>query len=213
MKACLCKSFGPPSALVIDEVPEPVAGPGEIVVKVGACALNFFDTLIIQGRYQFKPEMPFSPSAEFAGHVETVGEGVSEFAPGDRVMGYMRWGAAREKVVVSASELVRLPDGVSFETAAGLTVTYGTTLHAYRDRADLKPGETVAVLGASGGVGQAAVEIAAIMGATVIACASSEEKAGFRPLPRRRPDGRLFAPEPEGGAERTDGRQGRRRGL
>ncbi|MEP4768706.1 MAG: NADPH:quinone oxidoreductase family protein [Roseibium sp.] len=179
MKACLCKTFGPPSNLNVEELPEPVAGPEDVIVRVKACALNFFDTLIIEGKYQYKPEMPFSPSAEFSGVVETVGSDVSEFKTGDRVMGYMRCGAAREKVVVSADDLIALPEGISFETAAGLTVTYGTTLHAFRDRAQLKPGETVAVLGASGGVGQAAVEIATIMGAKVIACASSEEKLAF----------------------------------
>lgn len=179
LRACLCNSYGPPSTLVVEQVAEPVAGPKDVIVRVKACALNFFDTLIIQGKYQFKPDMPFSPSAEFAGVVETVGEDVSEYSVGDRVMGYMRWGAARELVAVSEQDLIAIPDGVSFEIAAGLTVTYGTTLHAYRDRADLQPGETVAVLGASGGVGQAAVEIAAIMGARVIACASSEEKLNF----------------------------------
>ncbi|WP_299818632.1 NADPH:quinone oxidoreductase family protein [uncultured Roseibium sp.] len=179
MKACLCKTPGPASDLVVEEIPAPTAGPGEAVVQVKACALNFFDTLIIQGKYQYKPELPFSPSAEFAGVVEAVGDGVTELSCGDRVMGYMRWGAAREKVAVRAQDLVRMPDDVSFETAAGLTVTYGTTLHAYRDRGGLRAGETVAVLGASGGVGQAAVEIAAIMGANVIACASSEEKLAF----------------------------------
>jgi len=179
VKACLCKSFGPPSSLVIEDLPEPEAGPEEVIVRVEACALNFFDTLIIQGRYQYKPEMPFSPSAEFSGIVEAVGSAVTAVKPGDRVMGYIRWGAAREKVVAREEDLVKLPDAVPFDIAAGLTVTYGTTLHAFRDRAGLKPGETVAVLGASGGVGQAAVEIAAVMGAKVIACASSEEKLAF----------------------------------
>lgn len=179
MKACLCKSFGSPSNLVIEQIAEPDPGPEDVVVNVEACALNFFDTLIIQGKYQFKPEFPFSPSAEFAGVVEAVGTNVTSVAAGQRVMGYIKWGAAREKVVVRADDLIRLPDSVSFEVAAGLAVTYGTTLHAYRDRADLKPGETVAVLGASGGVGQAAVEIASVMGAKVIACASSEEKLAF----------------------------------
>lgn len=179
MKACLCKSFGPPSSLVIEEIDAPVTGPGGVVVKVEACALNFFDTLITRGKYQFKPEFPFSPSAEFAGVVEAVGPEVTSIEVGARVMGYMKWGAAREKVLVSPGDLIRLPDGVSFDIAAGLAVTYGTTLHAYRDRADLRSGETVAVLGASGGVGQAAVEIASIMGARVIACASSEEKLEF----------------------------------
>jgi NADPH:quinone reductase len=179
VKACLCKTLGPPSNLVIEEIPDPEIGRSSVVVQVKACALNFFDTLIIQGKYQFKPDGPFSPGAEFAGIVEATGPDVDGFSVGDPVMGYVRWGAAREKVVAEQGDLVRLPEGVSFETAAGLTVTYGTTLHAYRDRANLKPGETVAVLGASGGVGQAAVEIASIMGAKVIACASSEEKLAF----------------------------------
>jgi NADPH:quinone reductase len=179
VKACLCKTLGPPSNLVIEEIPDPEIGRSSVVVRVKACALNFFDTLIIQGKYQFKPDGPFSPGAEFAGVVEAVGPEVTAFAVGDRVMGYVRWGAARENIVAEQGDLVILPEGVSFEIAAGLTVTYGTTLHAYRDRADLKPGETVAVLGASGGVGQAAVEIASIMGAKVIACASSEEKLAF----------------------------------
>jgi NADPH2:quinone reductase len=179
VKACICPSFGPPSNLVIEDLPDPSPAAGEVVVAVKACALNFFDTLIIQGKYQFKADPPFSPSAEFAGIVEAVGDGVTSFAVGDRVMGYMVYGAAREKVAISQEALVKMPDGISFEVAAGLTVTYGTTLHAFRDRADLKPGETVAVLGASGGVGQAAVEIASIMGAKVIACASSEDKLAF----------------------------------
>ncbi|WP_417670155.1 NADPH:quinone oxidoreductase family protein [Roseibium sp.] len=179
MKACLCKSFGSPETLVIETLPDPVPEEGQLLIRVKAFALNFFDTLIIQGKYQFKPEMPFSPSAEFAGVVEAIGEGVDEYAVGDRVMGYIRWGAARELVLASEDELVKLPDGISFEEAAGLTVTYGTTLHAFRDRADLAAGERVAVLGASGGVGQAAVEIATLMGADVIACASSEEKLAF----------------------------------
>lgn len=179
MKACLCKAPGQASDLVIENLPDPKPAEGEVLVRVKACALNFFDTLIIQGKYQYKPEMPFSPGAEFAGVVEAIGEGVSDFSAGDRVMGYIRWGAARELVIATEDDLVRLPDGISFEDAAGLTVTYGTTLHAFRDRAKLTSGETVAVLGASGGVGQAAVEIALLMGAEVIACASSEEKLAF----------------------------------
>ncbi|MBA5778565.1 NADPH:quinone oxidoreductase family protein [Stappia sp. F7233] len=179
MKAVVCEKLGPPSALVIRDLEEPMAGPGEIVVAVKAAALNFFDTLIIQGKYQFRPQMPFSPGAEMAGIVESVGEGVERFKAGDRVAGYLKWGAAREKVLATEDDLVPLPDGVGFEQAAGVTVTYGTTLHALKDRANLQPGETVAVLGAAGGVGQAAVEIAGIMGARVIACASSDEKLAF----------------------------------
>lgn len=179
VKAVLCEKFGPPSELTVREIEAPAAGPGEVVVSVKAAALNFFDTLIIQGKYQYRPEMPFSPSAEMAGVVKAIGEGVERVKPGDRVLAYVRWGAAREEVLVNEDDLVLLPDGVSFEQAAGLTVTYGTTLHALKDRAKLQPGETVAVLGASGGVGQAAVEIARVMGARVIACASSAEKLEF----------------------------------
>ena len=154
----------------------PSPGPGEVLVEVSAAALNFFDTLIIQGKYQFRPELPFSPGAEFAGRVLETGEGIEAFEPGDRVMGYVRWGAVRGAVIATEDDLVALPDEVSDEAAAGLSVTYGTSLHAFRDRAHLEPGETVAVLGASGGVGLAAVEIAKAMGARVIACASSAEK-------------------------------------
>lgn len=154
----------------------PSPGPGELLVEVSAAALNFFDTLIIQGKYQFRPELPFSPGAEFAGRVLETGEGIEAFEPGDRVMGYVRWGAVRGAVIATEDDLVALPDEVSDEAAAGLSVTYGTSLHAFRDRARLEPGETVAVLGASGGVGLAAVEIAKAMGARVIACASSAEK-------------------------------------
>jgi NADPH2:quinone reductase len=176
LKAVLCERLGGPEALVLRDLAMPEPGPGEVLVGVAAAALNFFDTLIIEGRYQFRPELPFSPGAEFAGRVISVGEGVELFEPGDRVMGYVRWGAAREAVIATEDDLVALPDGVSDEVAAGLTVTYGTTLHAFRDRARLEAGETVAVLGASGGVGLAAVEVARAMGARVIACASSAEK-------------------------------------
>ncbi|MTI43288.1 NADPH2:quinone reductase [Roseibium hamelinense] len=179
MRASLCQKLGPPETLTVQELPDPAPSASEILVRVKACALNFFDTLIIQGNYQFKPDLPFSPAAEFAGIIEATGSDVAQFKPGDRVMGYMKWGAARELVLASANDLIPLPDGVPFEIAAGLTVTYGTTLHAFRDRARLQPGETVAVLGASGGVGQAAVEIAKLMGARVIACASSLAKLSF----------------------------------
>jgi NADPH2:quinone reductase len=176
MKAVVCERLGPPEDLVLAEIAEPVPGPGEVLVQVAAAALNFFDTLIIEGKYQFRPEPPFSPGAEFAGTVKAVGEGVELFEPGDRVMGYVKWGAVREAVIATEDDLVALPDAVGEEDAAGLTVTYGTTLHAFRDRANLQAGETVAVLGASGGVGLAAVEIAKAMGARVIACASSADK-------------------------------------
>ncbi|MCA1300283.1 NADPH:quinone oxidoreductase family protein [Stappia indica] len=176
MKAVLCERLGAPEDLVVRDLATAAPGPGEVVVRVRAAALNFFDTLLIRGKYQFRPEPPFSPGAEFAGTVSAVGEGVELFEPGDRVMGYIRWGAVREEVLATEKDLVALPDGVGFEQAAGLTVTYGTTLHAFKDRAGLRSGETVAVLGASGGVGLAAVELAKTMGARVIACASSAEK-------------------------------------
>jgi NADPH2:quinone reductase len=179
MKAILCRQFCSPDDLELTDIPEPQAGPGEAVVRIKAAALNFFDTLIIAGKYQHKPPFPFSPAAEFSGIVESVGAGVTDIAPGDRVMGNTGWGAAREAVAVPANLLVKVPDGLDFDRAAGLTVTYGTTLYALRMRAELKPGETLAVLGASGGTGLATVEIGKVMGARVIACASSDEKLEF----------------------------------
>jgi NADPH:quinone reductase len=176
MKAILCSRFGGPDDLELGELPDPQPGAGEAVVAVKAAALNFFDTLIIAGKYQMKPAFPFSPAAEFAGEVEQVGSGVTAFRPGDRVAASMGYGAARERVVIAADRLARVPDGVDFDHAAGLIITYGTTLHALKDRARLKPGETLAVLGASGGVGLAAVELGKLMGAHVIACASAPEK-------------------------------------
>ena len=163
----------------IADIPEPKAGPGEAVVAIKAAALNFFDLLIIAGKYQHKPPFPFSPAAEFAGVVESVGAGVSNVAPGDRVIGWTGWGAAREKIAAGAAHLVKLPENLDFDRAAGLTVTYATTLYGLRERGNLKKGETLVVLGASGGVGLAAIEIGKIMGARVIACASSEEKLAF----------------------------------
>src|SRR6266852_3246709 len=179
MKAILCTRFGGPDDLELKDLPDPVAGPDEVLVAVKAAALNFFDTLIIAGRYQHKPPFPFSPGAEFAGVVESVDSGVADIRPGDRVIGYCGWGAARESVAVRAERLVKIPGQLDFERAAGLTVTYGTTLYALRERAALKSGESLAVLGASGGTGLAAIELGKIMGARVIACASSDEKLAF----------------------------------
>lgn len=179
MKAVLCTRFGTPDDLQFADISDPVAGPGEAVVRVAAAALNFFDLLLIAGKYQFKPEFPFSPAAEFAGVVESLGDGVSGFAPGDRVVGYAGWGAARERLAVPAERLVKIPDSLDFERAAGLNVTYGTSYYALKDRAGLRSGETLAVLGASGGVGLAAIEIGKLMGARVIAGASSDDKLAF----------------------------------
>jgi NADPH2:quinone reductase len=179
VKAILCTHFGTLDELELADVPDPQPNPSDAVVRVKAAALNFFDTLIVAGKYQHKPPFPFSPAGEFAGVVESLGASASGFALGDRVMGYLGWGAAREAVAVPVSRLVKLPDGLDFERAAGLTVIYGTTLYALRERAQLKPGETLVVLGASGGTGLAAVELGKMMGARVIACASSEEKLAF----------------------------------
>jgi NADPH2:quinone reductase len=179
MQALLCTRYGTPDDLTLADIPAPTAGPGEAVVRIHAAALNFFDTLIIAGKYQTKPQMPFSPAAEFAGTVTSVGTGVTAVAAGDRVLGYAGYGAARERIAVKAETLVGIPDTLDFDRAAGLCVTYGTTLHALKDRARMKPGETLAVLGASGGVGLAAIEIGKLMGARVIACASSDDKLAF----------------------------------
>lgn len=179
MKALLCTRYGTPDDLELADIADPTPAAGEAVVRVEAAALNFFDTLIIAGKYQTKPAMPFSPAAEFAGTVESLGAGVTSFKPGDRVLAYCRYGAAREKIALKAERLVPLPATLDFDHAAGLCVTYGTTLYALKDRGNLQPGETLAVLGASGGVGLAAIEIGKLMGARVIACASSPEKLDF----------------------------------
>lgn len=176
MKAVLCKALNGSSGLEIVDLPDPVAGQGEVVVRVHAAALNFFDTLITRGAYQIKPELPFSPSGEIAGVIEALGEGVVGWAVGQRVMAYLGFGGARERVVVAAERLIAVPDGVSDEVASGLSITYGTALYGLRERAQLKAGETVCVLGASGGAGLAAIEVANMMGARVIAVASSAEK-------------------------------------
>jgi NADPH2:quinone reductase len=179
MKALLCTRYGSPDDLELADIADPAPGPGEAVVRIEAAALNFFDTLIIAGKYQVKPPMPFSPGAEFAGTVESLAPDVNSLKLGDRVLGYAGYGAARQRIALAADRLVKIPAGVDFDHAAGLCVTYGTTLHALKDRARLKRGETLAVLGASGGVGLAAVELGKIMGARVIACTSSAEKIAF----------------------------------
>jgi NADPH:quinone reductase len=176
MKAILCKTLDGPGKLVLEDIPVPEPQAGEALIKVTAAALNFLDTLIVRGKYQFKPDLPFSPGSEIAGIVERVGEGVTDLSPGMRVMGYARHGGCREFTALAAHHLLPIPDGVTDEAAAGLTITYGTAIHGLRDRGRLKAGETLAVLGASGGAGLAAVEIGKALGARVIACASSPEK-------------------------------------
>jgi NADPH2:quinone reductase len=179
MKALVCTRPGGPDDLIVADLPDPQAGPGQAVVRIEAAALNFFDLLIIAGQYQYKPDFPFSPGAEFAGTVESIGPGAAGVAVGDRVIGYSGWGATRQKIAISADRLIKMPDGLDAERAAGLIVTYGTSYYALKDRAALKNGETLAVLGAAGGTGLAAVELGKIMGARVIACASSDEKIAF----------------------------------
>jgi NADPH2:quinone reductase len=179
VKAILCTRPGGPDDLVLADLPVPVAGAGEAVVAIKAVGLNFYDTLIIAGKYQTKPPLPFSPGGEFAGVIDSVGDGVTDFAAGDRVLGYTTFGAARQYAAMPAARLVKLTFDLDLERAAGLNITYGTTYHALKDRARLAPGETLAVLGASGGVGLAAVELGKQMGARVIACASSDDKLVF----------------------------------
>ena len=176
MKAVLCTRLGDPDDLEVADLPAPTPRPGEVVVAVKAAALNFSDTLLITGKYQIKPELPFSPCGEFAGVADQIGGGVTHVQPGDRVAGFCGFGAACERIAVDAARLVKLPDSLDFDRAAGIPVTYGTSLYALKDRSRLKKDETLVVLGASGGAGLSAVEVGKLMGARVIACASSDEK-------------------------------------
>lgn len=177
MKALLSKAPGGPETLVLEELPDPVAGKGQVVVAVKACAINYPDVLIIEDKYQFRPERPFAPGGEIAGVVESVGEGVTGWAPGDRVVAVTGHGGMAEKIAVPAAALYRLPDGRGFDEGAALLLTYATTIHALLDRGHLKAGQTLLVLGAAGGVGLAAVELGKAYGARVVAAVSSEEKA------------------------------------
>jgi len=176
VKAVLCKSFGPPESLVVEDVPSPAPGPGEVVLSVKAASVNFPDVLIIQNKYQFKPPLPFSPGSEMAGVVKSVGDGVTGFKPGDTVMAITTYGAFAEEVKTEARRLLPIPTGMEFATAAAFGLTYATSEHALCDRGALQAGETLLVLGAAGGVGLAAIEIGKILGARVIACASSDDK-------------------------------------
>ncbi len=176
MRAVRCKTWGGPETLVVEEVPAPRASAGEVVVDVKAAGVNFPDMLMIQGKYQIKPQLPFTPGVELAGIVKETGSGVTQAKPGDAVVANVAFGAFAEECVVPEARLVPLPRGVDFAAAAGFTVAYGTAWHALKDRGQLNAGETLLVLGAAGGVGLAAVELGAAMGARVIAAASSEEK-------------------------------------
>jgi len=175
MRAIRCNQYGPPDSLTLEDSPDLVPGPGQVVIDVKAAAVNFPDVLIIENKYQMKPPLPFTPGAELAGVVRAAGEGV-KLAPGTRVVAYVGTGAFAEQALADASACVALPDGADFATAAAFTLAYGTSHHAVVDRAALRAGETMLVLGAAGGVGLAAVEIGKVLGARVIAAASSEEK-------------------------------------
>ena len=176
MRAVLCKQFGPPETLVVENVPALKPAADEAVVQVKAAGVNFPDSLIIQNKYQIKARPPFSPGGEFAGVISAVGEGVTRFAVGQAVIGFTGWGAFAEETAVGQERLIPMPDGMPFDIAGSFLMTYGTCYHALKDRAQLVPGETVLVLGAAGGIGMAAVEIAKALGACVIAAASSREK-------------------------------------
>ncbi len=176
MKALLCKQHGMPETLVVEEVADLAPGPDEVVVDVHAAAVNFPDTLIIRDLYQFHPDLPFSPGGESAGVISAIGEKVKNVKPGDRVISFTGWGGIAEQVRCKAMQVIPMVPEMDFVTASAFVMTYGTSLHALKDRARLKEGETLCVLGASGGVGLAAIEIAKAMGAKVIACASTAEK-------------------------------------
>jgi NADPH2:quinone reductase len=177
MKAVVCKRFGGPEVLEVGEVDDPTAGPGQLLVDVRACSVNFPDLLMIQDLYQFKPKLPFVPGSEVAGVVRVVGSGVDRFRAGQRVLGSSLFvGGLAERAALSADTTVAIPDDVDFSDAAGLLYAYGTSHHALKDRAEIKPGESLVVLGAAGAVGLAAVELGKAMGARVIAAASTDEK-------------------------------------
>tara|TARA_B100001173_G_scaffold106278_1_gene92061 strand:- start:772 stop:1764 length:993 start_codon:yes stop_codon:yes gene_type:complete len=176
MKAFLCKEFGPVDSHKVEEIEDPVAGPGQVVVDIKATGISFPDVLIVQGLYQFKPPFPFSPGSEISGVISSVGEGVTMHKEGDRVMGSIGSGGLCEKGAYSEHQLMPLPESMDFNTAAGFPLNYGTTYHAFKQRGELKAGQSVLVLGAGGGLGITAIHIAKAMGAKVIAAASSQEK-------------------------------------
>jgi len=176
MKAVLCKSHGMPDTLVVEDVPSPDLIGGQVLISVKACGVNFPDTLIIQGKYQFKPDLPFSPGGEVSGVIKAVGDGVTNVSVGDRVIAFSTWGGFAEELAVDANRLIRMSDKMEFEKASAFILTYGTSYHALKDRANIQPGETLLVLGASGGVGLAAIQLGKAMGARVIAAASTKEK-------------------------------------
>ena len=179
MKAMLCRTYGPPETMMLAELPPLKAGPGQVVISVKACGVNFPDVLMIQNKYQFKPALPFAPGGEVAGTIKEVGEGVETLRAGDRVAASIRVGGFAEEALADAQRCVAIPDSLGFELASCFIVAYGTSYYALKDRARLKPGETLVVLGAAGGVGSAAVELGAALGARVIAGASEPGRVEF----------------------------------
>lgn len=176
MKAVLSRAVGGPNTLELAEVADPTPKKGEALIRVAACGVNFPDSLIIEDRYQFKPERPFAPGSEISGTIEALGEGVTQLKIGQRVLASSGWGGFAEKIAVDQRRCMPIPDAMPFDEASAFLMTYGTSYYALKDRASLKPGETLLVLGAAGGVGSAAVEIGKAMGARVIAAASNQEK-------------------------------------
>ena len=176
MKALLSKSVGGPDTLVIEDLPGPLPKPGQAVIQVKACGVNYPDVLIIEDLYQFKPSRPFAPGGEVSGVVKAIGEGVTNVKVGQRVLGNTGWGGMAEELALEASRLIPIPDAMPFDEAAAFIMTYGTSYYGLKDRGFLKPGQTLLVLGAAGGVGLAAVELGKAMGARVIAAASSQAK-------------------------------------
>lgn len=179
MKAVLCKAYGPPDSLVLEDVPSPKPDAGQVVISVKAAGVNFPDLLMIQNKYQFRPPLPFSPGGEVAGIVKELGAGVTNVKVGDRVIASTGFGGYAEETVAPAARCIQFPSNMDFVQASAFVMTYGTSHHALKDRAVLKPGETLLVLGAAGGVGLAAVELGKVMGARVVAAASSQEKVDF----------------------------------
>jgi NADPH2:quinone reductase len=176
MKALICRAFGPVENLRVEDLPDLQPAAGEVVLRVRAAGVNFPDALIVQNLYQFKPELPFSPGGESAGEVIAVGEGVSGYKVGDKVIALTTWGGFAEQLRARPEHLIPLPEGMPYDVAGALMLTYGTCIHALKDRANLQPGQTVLVLGAAGGIGMASIELAKALGARVIAAASSDDK-------------------------------------
>jgi NADPH2:quinone reductase len=195
MKAMLSKRAGGPETLELEELPDPTPAAGEVLIAVKACGVNYPDSLIIEDRYQFKPPRPFAPGGEVAGLVEAVGAGVTAVKPGDRVIGSLIWGGMAERVTLPTTRCTPMPDNMPFDEASALVLTYGTSIHALKDRAKIKLGETMLVLGAAGGVGLSAVELGKVFGARVIAAASSQEKVDLA-MKRGADRGVVYPPGP-----------------